>query len=57
MDGQAPRARKRRTLSSIEPLESALLNFEEALVVVSHDEVFLDALGIDGVVDLGATVS
>ena len=39
-------------LDSMEQLESALLNFEGALVVVSHDEAFLDAIGIERVIDL-----
>jgi ATPase subunit of ABC transporter with duplicated ATPase domains len=39
-------------LDSIEQLESALLNFRGALVVVSHDEAFLEAIEIDRAVDL-----
>lgn len=34
-------------LNSIEQIESALLNFEGALVVISHDRSFLDAIDIN----------
>jgi ATPase subunit of ABC transporter with duplicated ATPase domains len=34
-------------LASIEELESALSNFDGALIVVSHDQAFLQAIGIE----------
>jgi ATPase subunit of ABC transporter with duplicated ATPase domains len=34
-------------LSSIEELETALGNFDGALIVVSHDQAFLRAIGIE----------
>ncbi|QWS32828.1 ATP-binding cassette domain-containing protein [Curtobacterium aetherium] len=40
-------------LASVDRLVSALRAFRGALVVVSHDEAFLDALDLDGRVELG----
>jgi ATPase subunit of ABC transporter with duplicated ATPase domains len=34
-------------LASIEELETALTNFDGALIVVSHDQAFLRAIGIE----------
>ena len=34
-------------LASIEELESALREFDGALIVVSHDQAFLRAIGIE----------
>ena len=42
-------------VAAIEQLESALAGYTGTLVVVSHDRAFLDAIGIDRVLDLGAT--
>ena len=39
-------------LAAIEVLERALRGFDGALVVVSHDEAFLEAIGIDRTVEL-----
>jgi ATPase subunit of ABC transporter with duplicated ATPase domains len=39
-------------LNSIEQIESALLNFEGALVVISHDKSFLKNIGIEREIDL-----
>jgi ATPase subunit of ABC transporter with duplicated ATPase domains len=39
-------------LNSVEQLESALQDYEGALVVVSHDQVFLEAIGIERVFDM-----
>ncbi|MEZ5840527.1 MAG: ABC-F family ATP-binding cassette domain-containing protein [Hyphomicrobiales bacterium] len=39
-------------LDSIEMLEAALAGYDGALLVVSHDETFLDALRLDGTIDL-----
>ncbi|HET7350887.1 MAG TPA: ABC-F family ATP-binding cassette domain-containing protein [Marmoricola sp.] len=41
---------------AIEQLEAALAGFSGTLVVVSHDRAFLDAIGIDRVLDLGSEV-
>jgi ATPase subunit of ABC transporter with duplicated ATPase domains len=40
-------------LESIAALEAALNAFDGALLVVSHDSDFLDAVGIEEVLDLG----
>jgi ATPase subunit of ABC transporter with duplicated ATPase domains len=39
-------------LDSVEQLESALQDYEGALVVVSHDEIFLEAIGIERILDM-----
>ncbi|RYP88913.1 ABC-F family ATP-binding cassette domain-containing protein [Nocardioides guangzhouensis] len=39
---------------AIEQLEAALADFTGTLVVVSHDRAFLDRVGVDRVLDLGA---
>ncbi|MFD1792288.1 ABC-F family ATP-binding cassette domain-containing protein [Ochrobactrum teleogrylli] len=39
-------------LDSIEALEAALNDYEGGLVVVSHDQAFLDAIGIERMIDL-----
>jgi ATPase subunit of ABC transporter with duplicated ATPase domains len=40
-------------LASIEELENALKGFDGALIVVSHDEAFLRAIGIGREIALG----
>ena len=40
-------------LDSIAAMESALLGYDGALIVVSHDEDFLDAVGVERRVELG----
>ncbi|MHB1168899.1 MAG: ATP-binding cassette domain-containing protein, partial [Longimicrobiales bacterium] len=40
-------------LDAMEALESALCEFDGALLVVSHDEAFLDAVGVQRRVRLG----
>lgn len=40
-------------LESIEELEQALASYDGALLVVSHDEAFLEAIGIDRIIRLG----
>ena len=42
-------------LASIEELEGALKGFDGALIVVSHDETFLQAIGIEREIVLGAS--
>jgi ATPase subunit of ABC transporter with duplicated ATPase domains len=42
-------------LDSIEVLEAALAGFDGALLVASHDEAFLEQLGIGRVIALGQT--
>ncbi|MEJ5020536.1 ABC-F family ATP-binding cassette domain-containing protein [Ochrobactrum vermis] len=39
-------------LDSIEALETALNAYEGALIIVSHDQTFLDAIGMERVIDL-----
>lgn len=39
-------------LDSIEALEAALNDYEGGLLVISHDQAFLDAIGIERVIDL-----
>jgi ATPase subunit of ABC transporter with duplicated ATPase domains len=41
-------------LDSIDTLEAALRDYDGALLVVSHDAAFLDAIGVDRTLDLGA---
>ena len=43
-------------LDSIAAIEQALLGYDGALIVVSHDEDFLDAIGIERRVELGRAV-
>ncbi|WP_119677489.1 ABC-F family ATP-binding cassette domain-containing protein [Indioceanicola profundi] len=43
-------------LESMEALEAALRTYDGALLVVSHDPWFLDAIGIERVVEVGATL-
>ena len=38
---------------AIEQLESALADYTGTLVVVSHDQAFLERIGIERVVELG----
>ena len=38
---------------AIEQLESALADYTGTLVVVSHDQAFLERIGIDRVLELG----
>jgi ATPase subunit of ABC transporter with duplicated ATPase domains len=38
---------------AIEQLESALADYTGTLVVVSHDQAFLERVGIDRVLELG----
>jgi ATPase subunit of ABC transporter with duplicated ATPase domains len=40
-------------LDAIETLEEALRGYDGALLVVSHDEAFLDRIGIDERIELG----
>jgi ATPase subunit of ABC transporter with duplicated ATPase domains len=42
-------------LASIEAVEAALAGYDGALVVVSHDEDFLDALGVERRISLGCS--
>ncbi len=42
-------------LTSIEAIESALADYDGALLVVSHDEDFLKAVGVDAELHLGLT--
>jgi len=39
-------------LDSIEALETALNAYEGALIVVSHDQAFLSAIGMERVIEL-----
>lgn len=39
-------------IASLKVLEGALVEYRGALLVVSHDEVFLDNIGVDGVLEL-----
>jgi len=39
-------------IDSIERIESALLNFKGVLIVISHDNEFLNKIGIDREVNL-----
>jgi ATPase subunit of ABC transporter with duplicated ATPase domains len=39
-------------LDAIEALEAALNDYEGGLLVVSHDQAFLDAIGIERIIDL-----
>ncbi len=39
-------------LDSIEALETALNEYEGGLLLVSHDQAFLDAIGIERVIEL-----
>jgi len=41
-------------IDAVEELEAALRGFDGALVVVSHDERFLEAIGVARTIDLGA---
>ena len=41
-------------LISLEILENALSDFEGALLVVSHDEVFLQNIGVDEIIEIAA---
>ena len=41
-------------LAAIEQLESALADYAGTLVVVSHDRVFLERIGVGRVLDLGS---
>ena len=41
-------------LPSIAALASALIAFDGALIVVSHDATFIEEIGIERCVDLGA---
>ena len=43
-------------LDSIEQIESALLNFRGALLVISHDDKFLENIGIEGEIDLNKSL-
>lgn len=40
-------------LNSIEQIESALLNFKGALVVISHDREFIKSIGVERSINLG----
>ena len=40
-------------LAAIEELETALNGFDGALIVISHDQAFLRAIGIDREIVLG----
>jgi ATPase subunit of ABC transporter with duplicated ATPase domains len=40
-------------LAAIEELETALKGFDGALIVVSHDQAFLQAIGIEREIVLG----
>ena len=42
-------------IASIEILEAALAGYDGALIVVSHDEAFLAALGIERTVAVGSS--
>lgn len=37
-------------LSSIKIIESILKNYQGAMLIISHDQVFLDAIGVDGII-------
>ncbi|KYB46311.1 hypothetical protein AB664_02915 [Brucella anthropi] len=39
-------------IDSIEALETALNDYEGGLLLVSHDQAFLDAIGIERVIEL-----
>ena len=39
-------------LASVQAIEAALAGYDGALLLVSHDEAFLDAVGLDGRVEL-----
>ncbi|MNT53135.1 putative ABC transporter ATP-binding protein [compost metagenome] len=41
-------------LSSLEILERALSDFEGALLVVSHDDVFLENIGVEEVIEIAS---
>ncbi|WHO72361.1 hypothetical protein [Rhizobium sp. BT03] len=45
-----------RRIDSISAVEAGLRAYDEALIVVSHDETFLESIGIEGRLELAGGV-